>query len=102
MQKAIKSKKFSDDTLTISKSGKVEVRSLVSRGRYVIYSYLDPKTEKESNEKQKLVLKSQDGKIKQWFIIPMSGPRSLMIEAKLKESEKKVWNEKAKKTERLI
>lgn len=97
-----KSKKFPDETLTVSKAGKAEVRALVSRGKYVMYKYLDPETVQVSAKKQKLVLKSEDGKIKQWFIIPMSGPRSLMIEAKLKEPEKKIWNEKSKKTEKMI
>jgi len=101
MQKEIKSKKFPDEVLTVSKSGKIEARALVSRGKYVLYKYLDPQTGEESSKKQKLVLQAKDGKIKQWFVIPMTRQKSLLIEAKSKESEKKIWNEKIKKEEDL-
>jgi len=95
-------KKFPDEVLAVSKNGKVEVRALVSRGRYVMYKYLNPETGEVSARKQKLILLANDGKIKQWFVVPMSGPRSLMIEAKLKEPEKKIWNEKKKKAEKFF
>ncbi len=94
--------KFPESVITKSKSGKLEVRALVSKGKYIMYRYLDPTSGKESNKKQKLLLKSVDGKIKQWFIIPMQKPRSLMIAAELKEPEKKVWNEKTQKEEGLF
>jgi len=94
--------KFPEEVLTVSKSGKVEARAVVSRGKYVLYKYLDPETGKETGKKQKLVLQTTDGTIKQWFVIPMAGSRNLMIETELKEPEKKVWNEKTKKVEKLF
>jgi len=94
--------KYHESVLTKSKSGKVEVRALSSKGKYILYHYLDPATGKPSSKKEKLILKSKEGKILQWFLIPLQQDKHLMIPAELKEPEKKVWNEKKKKEENLF
>jgi hypothetical protein len=95
-------KKYPESVLTKSKSGKIEVRALDSKGKYVLYHYLDSNSGKSSSKKQKLILKSREGKILQWFLIPLQQGKNLMIPAELKEPEKKIWNEKKKKEENLF
>lgn len=94
--------KYPESVLTKSKSEKIEVRALNSKGKYALYHYLDSATGKQSSKKQKLILKSKEGKILQWFLIPLQQGKSLMIPAELKESEKKIWNERKKKEENLF
>jgi len=91
---------FSGAVLTKSKSGKIELRALQDRGRYVLYKYLNPQTLKPADKKKKLCLKSEDGEEQSYFIIPLKGNRSLLVESG-EEKERKIWNEKRKKEERL-
>lgn len=98
----ISMKKYPESVLTKSKSGKTEVRALDSKGKYVLYHYLDSETGKLSSKKQKLILKSKEGNFLQWFLIPLQQEKQLMIPTDSKESEKKIWNEKKKKEENLF
>lgn len=93
---------FPEHVLTKGKKGKLEVRSLDSRGQYVICKYLDPKTMKSADAKRKLILRDEEGKISQYFIIPLRDPkRSLLISAESEEKERQVWNEKTVKAEEI-
>jgi hypothetical protein len=84
-----------ENVLTKGKAGKLEVRSVESRGRYVICKYLDPKTMKLADQKRKLMLRDKDGRVIEYFIIPLKDPnRALLISTKTAEKERQVWNEK--------
>ncbi|RLE45040.1 hypothetical protein DRJ22_05120 [Candidatus Woesearchaeota archaeon] len=85
--------KYPDNVLTKGKKG-IEVRSLVSRGNYVLCEYLDPETGKLADKKKKLILKDDDGKVQEYFIVPLKGDRSLLITPKEKKDveKQKVWN----------
>ena len=86
--------------LTKGRGGKLEVRSLDSRGSYVMCKYLDSKTMKLADKKRKLMLKDQNGKIVEYFIIPLRDPkRALLISAEPEEKERRVWNEELRKAE---
>ena len=64
--------------------------------------YLDSKTMKPGDQKRKLTLKVEDGRILDYFIIPLKNPkRSLLLTAEPEEKERQVWNEKLQKTEDL-
>jgi hypothetical protein len=93
---------FPEHVLTKGKKGRLEVRSLDSRGRYVMCKYLDPKTMKPADAKRKLLLRDEDGKVSQYFIIPLKDPkRSLLVIAESEEKERQVWNEKKVMTEEI-
>lgn len=84
-----------ENVLTTGKAGKIEVRTLDSRGEYVICKYLDSKTMKLADQKRKLILKDKEGMVIEYFIIPLKDPnRALLISAKTEEKERQVWNEK--------
>ena len=92
--------KFSDSVLAKPKKGKVEVRTIDSRGEYVVCKYLDPETLKPTSKKRKLSLKDDKGNITEYFIVPLKTPnRSLLIAAEKEKKIGKVWNEKNKKEE---
>jgi len=80
--------KYPEEVLTTSKKGKVEVRKLIDRGRYVRYEYIDPQTGKRTENKLKLVLLGDSAE--EYFIIPMKG-KSLLIPAEAK-GERKIWD----------
>jgi hypothetical protein len=89
-----------ETVLTKGRGGKLEVRALDSRGTYVMCKYLDPKTMKPADQKRKLTLKGDDGRIAEYFIIPLKSPkRSLLITAETEEKERQVWNENLQKAE---
>lgn len=95
--------RFSDGVLTKSKKNKVEVRTLDSRGEYVLCKYLDINTLKPSDDKRKLCLKDKNGDIKEYFIIPLKTPnRALLVAAEKEKTERKIWNEKTRKEESLF
>jgi len=86
---------FPPSVLTRSRTGKLEVRSLDSKGRYILCKYLDPKTLKPADRKKKLSLMDEHGTLREYFIIPLKGEKKfLMVEAEKEEKERKVWNEK--------
>ncbi len=83
---------FPDEVLTHTKKGEVEVRSLIDRGRYVRYNYLDPETsEPMEGGKIKLVLISDAGRTEEYFIIPTKSKRDLLIPA-AEKGARKVWD----------
>jgi len=88
--------------MTKGKGGRLEVRSLDSRGSYVMCKYLDPKTMNLADKKRKLVLKNQNGIVTEYFIIPLRDPkRALLISAEAEERERKVWNEELQNVEEI-
>ncbi|TLZ57179.1 MAG: hypothetical protein E6K15_03855 [Methanobacteriota archaeon] len=85
---------FPEEVLTRTKKGEVEVRSLIDRGRYVRYRYLDPANgELMEGGKVKLVLISEEGRTEEYFIIPTKSKRDLMIPA-AEKGARKVWDGK--------
>ena len=93
---------FSDEVLTRGKSGKLELRTLHSRGSFVMCKYLNPETLKTADKKTKLTLKRQDGTVEEYFIISLKDPRrSLLVKAEGDEKDRKVWNEQTQKEEEL-
>ncbi len=91
---------FSNEVLTKGKSGKLEVRTLQSRGSFVMCKYLDPETMKLADKKLKLTLKREDGTIEEYFLIPLKDPRrSLLVKAEDEEKIRKVWNEQTQREE---
>lgn len=103
MQKEAKSKKFPDEVLTKDRKGNLEIRNLISKGKFIMYDYRHPENFKQlENNKLKIYLKDQNGK-RGFYLIPLKSGRFLMIEAKEdKYPERKVWNAKKKKAERLF
>lgn len=93
---------YPKETLTTSQRGKKEVRILKDRGEYTAYNYKDLES-KQIDKKWSLVLKSNNGSVKQYFIIPtVSETKSIMIEgkdSKEKITNKKLWYEKEGKGE---
>ena len=96
-------KKYPEGVLTKDRKGNVEVRNLVSKGKFLMYDYRHPETFKQvESNKLKLYLKDAEGK-KGFYLIPLKGNRFLMIEAKEgKHPERKVWNEKKNKEENIF
>ena len=92
------------EAITISKKGRRELRGLVSRGRFALIEYLDPETKERVEDKVKLVLLHDDGRVDEIFLIPTKTPgRRLVIEPKEKKGTKiKVWNRKTGKVEELF
>ena len=82
--------KYPEEVLTTSKKGKLEVRNLVDRGRFVRYEYLDPDSQERTESKIKLVLIAEDS-AEEFFIIPMKDKRKLMIPMDAKGA-RKVWD----------
>jgi hypothetical protein len=97
-------KEFPESVLTKDKKGNLEVRNVISRGQFVMYDYRDVKTFKQvESNKKKLYLRDKNGKIEEYYIIPLKiGNRSLLITPdKPEEKTRKIWNDEAKKEEDL-
>ena len=93
---------FPESVLTKGKKGRMEIRGLDHRGTYVMCKYLDPKTMGLADVKRKLVLKDEDGKITEYFVIPLKDPRrALLITPEVEEKERQVWNDKLEKAEEI-
>jgi hypothetical protein len=95
---------YPETVLTKDKKGNLEVRNFISRGQFVMYDYRDTKTFKQvESSKRKIYLKDKEGKITEYYIIPLKiGNRSLLITSdKAEEKVRKVWNDKAMKEEDL-
>jgi hypothetical protein len=83
---------YPEEVLTRTKKGELEVRSLIDRGRFVRYNYLDPETgEAMEGRKVKLVLISDAGRTEEYFIIPTKSKRDLLIPA-AEKGARKVWD----------
>jgi len=93
---------FSNQVLTKGKSGKLEVRALDSRGSFVMCRYLNPETLKLADRKRKLTLKSTEGTVEEYFIIPLrDSKRSLLVKSEAEEKDRKIWNSKTQREEDL-
>jgi hypothetical protein len=91
-----------ESVVTMGKRGRREIRTLESRGRYVICKYLDPETMKAADTKRKLMLFDEHGRIMQYFIVPLKDPkRSLLIQSESNEKERRVWNESLQRAEEI-
>ena len=96
---------YPESVLTKDRKSNLEVRNLISRGQFVMYDYRDVKTFKQlESNKKKIYLKDEEGKIIEYYIIPLkTGNRSLLITPeKAEEKPRKIWNEKIKKEEDLL
>jgi len=96
--------KYPESVFTKDRKGNLEVRNLISRGRFVIYDYRDPKTfEKVESRKRKLYLKDKEVKISEYYIIPLKTPNRFLLITPNKPEEKvrKIWNDNTKKEEEL-
>jgi uncharacterized protein YndB with AHSA1/START domain len=83
---------FPDEVLTRTKKGEIEVRSLIDRGRYVRYNYLDPDTgEPMEGGKVKLVLTCEGGKTEEFFVIPTKSKHDLLLPA-AEKGARKIWD----------
>jgi hypothetical protein len=93
---------FPESVLTKGRKGKLEIRGLDHRGSYVMCKYLDPKTMSLADTKRKLLLKDEDGKITEFFIIPLKDPRrALLITPETEEKNRQIWNDKLEKAEEI-
>jgi len=93
---------FPDTVMTKSKKGKVEIRSLDHRGSYVICKYVDPKTMKLADTKRKLMLRDDEGTVREYFIIPLKDPkRALLVLPEAEEKDRQIWNDKQGKAEEI-
>lgn len=93
---------FPETVLATGKGEKLEVRTLESRGRYVICKYLDPKTMKLADAKRKLMLFDEDGRTLEYFIVPLkNSKRSLLISSLPDARERQVWNETQERPEKI-
>jgi len=85
---------FPETVLTTSKKGQLEVRALESRGSFVICKYLDSKTMKPADAKKKLMLRSNNGELTEYFIVPLKDPnRALLLSTHPDEKDRQLWNE---------
>ena len=83
---------FPPEVLTRTKKGEMEVRSLIDRGRYARYNYLNPETGAPmKGGKVKFVLMSDRGAPEEYLIIPMKSRRDPLIPAPEKGA-RKVWD----------
>jgi hypothetical protein len=85
-----KKMEYPEEVLTTSKRGKVEVRSLIDKGDFAQYEYLDPKTGKPTENKSKIILAG--GTRREFFAVPMAGGRMLLIPAKPKGEKVGIYN----------
>jgi hypothetical protein len=96
---------FPEEVLTKNRKGQLEVRNLLARGVFVLYDYRDPISFKVvESGKKKLYLKSEDGSVQEFYIIPTKTEgRELLLKPKKEETiERKVWNNKKKQAEDLF
>lgn len=93
---------FPETVVTKGKKGKSEVRSLDHRGSYVVCKYIDPNTMKLADTKRKLMLKDEEGNVKEYFIIPLKDPkRALLIIPEAEDKDPQIWNDKLGKAEEI-
>lgn len=93
-----------DEAITVSKKGKREIRTLVSRGKFALLEYRDLETKERTENKYKLILYHEDGSVDEYFVVPTKVPhKQLLIEPKEKKgTELKVWNPKRDEVEDLF
>ncbi|MCD6383720.1 MAG: hypothetical protein J7L88_04595 [Thermoplasmata archaeon] len=84
-----------EDAITVSKKGVKEIRELEEAGRYAIYLYRDLESGEVRERKRKLVLLSDDGEWREFFIIPTKTPgRDLLLHAEEKERGRGIKTER--------
>jgi hypothetical protein len=93
---------FPETVLTTSKKGRLEVRALESRGSFVICKYLDSKTMKPADAKKKIMLRSNNGELTEYFIVPLKAPnRALLLSTHPDEKARQIWNELKQQAEEI-
>jgi hypothetical protein len=93
---------FPETVLTTSKKGRLEVRTLESRGSFVMCKYLDLNTLKPADTKKKLILRSNSGELTEYFIVALKDPnRALLISSQPDEKERQIWNESQQHAEAI-
>jgi len=81
------------ETLTDNK----EVRILVEEGKYIKYTYIDPKTGKLIKEgKYSLLLKSETSK-RHIFVIPLKDEKSMIVKDDIEPRQIKIYDKNNKK-----
>lgn len=92
------------EAMTESKKGNRELRSIFSRGRFALVEYRDMETKERADEKLKLVLQHDDGKVEEFFVIPLKqANRSLLLRTEKPKGPKvKAWNPKSEKVEEVM
>jgi len=94
---------YPEDVLTKNKKGQKEVRSLVARGKFVLYDYRDPESFKSvEGGKKKICLKDDEGKVQAFYIIPLKAKNKYLMIEDEDASDKKIWNSKKKLAEDLF
>lgn len=69
-----------------------EVRVLEEKGKYIKYTYIDPKTGNLIKKgKYSLILKSQTSK-RHLFIIPLKTGKSMIVKDEIDKQKRKVWD----------
>ncbi|MGC8962088.1 MAG: hypothetical protein ACP5K1_06580 [Candidatus Bathyarchaeia archaeon] len=86
------SKAFPKDVITKGSKGRPEVRVLGSRGSYVIYKYLDLDTLEQKEKKLKLCLKDGEGKVLEYFIVPLKDEGRYLLIRSEEKGPRKIWN----------
>jgi|Deesub1362A_J573_1020465.scaffolds.fasta_scaffold00003_381 hypothetical protein len=82
-----------EKSLTVSSKGRVEARVLVERGVYTIVEYRDPETMEVVEKKFKIYLRSEDGVVRGFLMIPLKGGnRYLGIEDTRPKQDLYVYN----------
>lgn len=80
---------YPESVITKSRKGEIQVRTLISKGRYVKYNYKNPKTGKIlENGKFSIILNGKE----HYYMIPMKGGRFLAIP--VKNGKRKIWDGK--------
>ena len=71
---------YPESVLTKDKKGRLEVRNLVSRGKFVMYDYRNAKTFRQvENKKRKLYLKDECGIVEEFYIIPLKASGKFLL-----------------------
>ena len=84
---------YPDSVITTTKKGNKEIRNFLDYGFFIEYNYVDPETGKEKERKTKIILKSKNGNIREFFIIPTSdGKKYLLIPAEEKQ-DRFIWKD---------
>ncbi len=86
---------YPESVLTRNKKGELEVRNLLSKGRFVKYNYLNPETgEVVEKGKMSIILRDDKGQEEHYFLIPLKDGRYLALESKDEKKDRKFWDGK--------
>ncbi|MBS7644657.1 MAG: hypothetical protein QW569_04615 [Candidatus Bathyarchaeia archaeon] len=94
-------KTFPRNVIAKGGKGRPEVRVLESRGSYVIYKYLDLETLEQKEKKLKLCLKDGEGKVAEYFIVPLKDDGRYLLIRSEEKGPRKIWNPKRNSEEDL-